>query len=390
MPHPFQFYRTPGIRFGDGAFDDVPGLAARFGSRALVITGGSSFRDSGNLTRLIDGLSRLNVTAEIANAPGEPSPKLVDSTVAAFRHGGIEVVIAAGGGSSIDAGKAIAAMLPLRDSVMEYIEGIGGKKHPGTKTPFIAVPTTSGTGSEATKNAVLSRVGPGGFKKSLRHDTFTPDVAVVDPSLALSCPVEVTAACGMDALTQLIESYVSSKATPFTDSLGLFATDQVLKAIRSACSTGAGDIAVRSAMAYGSLVSGITLANAGLGIVHGLASPLGARFQIPHGSACGTLLAAAVRITIKKLRERGNLQALKKYGQLGSLVDTNLAPEAPRACDALVTELYRLTEDLRMPRLSSFGMSENDVETIAAQASNKNNPEPLEDADIRNILAERL
>ena len=180
-------------------------------------------------------------------------------------------------------------MLPLSDGIINYLEGVE-LNPPGSTVSFIAVPTTAGTGSEATKNAVISSIGESGFKKSLRHDNFIPDIAVIDPQLMLSCPETLTAACGLDAIAQLLESYVSSKSNPITDALAFDALTKAIPAFEVAVKDGHKNLEARASMAYGALISGITLANAGLGIVHGFASPIGGFFDIPHGVVCGTLL----------------------------------------------------------------------------------------------------
>ena len=175
--------------------------------------------------------------------------------------------MAVGGGSSIDMGKAVSALLPHNNSILDHLEGVGrGIPHSGVKVPYIAIPTTSGTGGEVTKNAVISQVGPEGYKKSLRHDNLIPDAVIVDSTLLTSCPPQVTATCGLDALTQLLEPYLSPTASPLTDAIAFSGLQHIIPNLLPACGEGAGDVAVREAMAYGSLCSGIALANAGLGI----------------------------------------------------------------------------------------------------------------------------
>ena len=209
---------------------------------------------------------------------GEPSPELIDTTVEKYRNEAVDAIVAIGGGSVLDAGKAISAMLHRTESIKEFLEGVGTIEHPGTKLPFIALPTTSGTGSEATKNAVISHVGKSGYKKSLRHDNFVPDIAIVDPRFTLSCPQNITAASGMDCFTQLIESYLSDKANEYTDALAWEGLKEIKSSLVQSYMHG-NDIQARTGMAFASLTSGICLANAGLGVVHGFASSIGGLYK---------------------------------------------------------------------------------------------------------------
>lgn len=326
--------------------------------------------------------------------PGEPSPEMVDKAVATLRSEVIDVVIGIGGGSALDAAKAIAGLLMPGNSVMDHLEGVGPElPYTGPATPFIAVPTTAGTGSEATKNAVLSIQGPNGFKKSFRDDRLVAAYALIDPDLLISCPPAVIAANGMDALTQLLESYVSSRAAPLTDSLawgGLKAARDGLLALY----VDTGNSVAREQMAYAALISGITLAQVGLGSVHGLAAPLGAFFPIPHGVACGTLVAAATRINIAALRARApEHPALEKYAQVGRLLNRQGQLDQNTAHTALVDTLERWTQELNLPKLAHFGVTPADIPRIVANSrgsSMKTNPVLLDDHEISAILAARL
>ena len=276
-------------------------LPARIDSKnVLLVIGGKSLKDSGEYSKFCESLEAVSISYNVAQISSEPSPKMIDKIAEQARKSGAELVIAIGGGSVLDAGKAIAAMIPLDDGIQNYLEGVGTKSHPGKTLPFVAAPTTAGTGSEATKNAVISSIGDSGFKKSLRHNNFIPDIAVIDPKLMVSCPEKLTAACGLDAITQLLESYVSTKANPITDSLALHALSRTIPAFPKVMRNG-GDIQARADMAYGALISGITLANAGLGVVHGYASTIGGYFDIPHGVVCGSLLPTATEVNIREL-----------------------------------------------------------------------------------------
>lgn len=389
----FSFTRIPKIEFGAGKISLLPDIVSVYGEKALIITGGSSLKRSGRLDGLLNDLSNKGVTSHTESIAVEPSPDFVDETSSQYRKENISAVIAIGGGSVIDAGKAVSAMLRVDKSAVDFLEGIGTDVHPGVKVPFIAVPTTAGTGSEATKNAVLSKVGEGGYKKSIRHDHFIPDVALIDPELMLTCPKAITASCGMDAFVQLLESYVSVKPTPMTDVLAMNGMEAVSRSLISACTEGEGDIGVRSDMAYGAFMSGITLANAGLGVIHGFASSIGGLFNVPHGIVCGTLLAAATKINIEilKLKEPDGIQ-LMKHARVGALLSgkTYDVSRISEHCDRLIDVLYDWSEKLQMPLLRQYGVQGADIDRIVTATEPKNNAVTLTREDIKKILKERI
>lgn len=388
----FEFARCPEIHFGERSFERLGEIASGYGSMAVVVTGAGSLERSGRLDALLAMLDERAVRHTRVTVRGEPSPDVVDSAVAANRGKSVSVVVGVGGGSALDAGKAISAMLPVEGSVLEYLEEVGTPSaHSGAKVPFVAVPTTAGTGSEATKNAVLSRTGPQGFKVSLRHDNFVPDVAVVDPSLALSCPPSTTAACGMDAFPQLLESLVATGASPLTDALALSGLEYIRDNLLPACSTGAGGVEVRAGMAYAALLSGMALANAGLGVVHGLAAEIGGMFDVPHGVVCGTLVGAATRANISRLRESGDGGgALPKYAIAGATLTGRGGADKERLCDLLVEAIEVWVAELGIPRLGEYGVRESDLDRLAGSVSQKNNPVKLSNDEVRGILADRL
>jgi alcohol dehydrogenase len=326
---------------------------------------------------------------------GEPSPSMVDVAVGRFRRDSPEVVVGIGGGSVLDAAKAIAGLLPHGNSVMDHLEGVGkGIPYRGPSVPFVAAPTTAGTGSEATKNAVLSVRGNDGFKKSFRHDCLMPEYAVVDPAVLESCPPKLIAADGMDAVTQLIESYVSSRANPLTDALAWTGLESARDGLWSWYEGRDDASGGRSKMAFAALVSGITLAQTGLGAVHGIASPLGALHPLPHGVVCGTLLASATRANIRALEEREpERPALTKYARLGTLLSGSEAQDHRSARAGLVDLLAAWTDRLGLPRLSEYGIEPRDLPQVVAESrgsSMKTNPIVLTDEEIRGILQERL
>ena len=391
----FTISRLPRIVFGAGTIARVPDLAPEFGRNALIITGASSFRRTEHWAALQAAMTERGIVWRDVAVSGEPSPQLVDDAVAAFKTEAIDVVIGIGGGSALDAAKAIAGLLRPGNSVMDHLEGVGPElPYRGPAVPFIAVPTTAGSGSEATKNAVLSVRGKDGFKKSFRDEALVAQYAVVDPDLLATCPPESIAANGMDALTQLLEAYVSTRANPFVDALawsGLEAVhDGLVHWYRGNGDTGA----ARSRMAYAALLSGIALAQVGLGSVHGLASPLGAFFPIPHGVVCGTLVAAATRVNIDALSARApDSPALAKYARVGRLLASMPGADEDDAHTALVKVLDDLTQELKLPPLGDYGISSGDVPRIVAGSrgsSMKTNPIVLDDDEIATIVRERL
>jgi alcohol dehydrogenase class IV len=396
---PFSIARLPRIIFGCGTLAELPKEAAAFGRRALIVTGARSLRNGPRWSALQDAFAGASIACLDMPVSGEPSPELVDDAVAAFRGERIEVVVGIGGGSALDAAKAIAGLLPHGHSVMDHLEGVGPERpYTGPATPLILVPTTAGTGSEATKNAVLSRHGADGFKKSFRDEQLVARVAIVDPDLLASCPADVVAANGMDAFTQLLESFVSIKANPLTDALAWSGMEAFRRGFFDALAGGEGEAARagRSCMAYAALLSGVSLAQTGLGSVHGLASSLGAYFPIPHGVCCGTLVADATRVNVRALRDREvTSSALRKYTRVGELLAGDDAARGANvdAADRLVDLLGEWTERLALSRLSAYGMTEGDVPRVVAGSrgsSMKTNPIVLTDAEIEEVVRPRL
>jgi alcohol dehydrogenase len=393
---PFAIARLPRIVFGAGSIATLPGEIRAVGSRALVVTGARSFAATPSWQALARALGEQDVAFQHVTVEGEPSPDLVDDAVAAYGRSDIDVVVGIGGGSALDAAKAIAGMLRQSHSVVEHLEGLGVERpYTGPAVPFIAVPTTAGTGSEATKNAVLSRRGPGGFKKSFRDEALVARVAIVDPELLAGCPAAIIAANGMDAFTQLLESFVSIKANPLTDALAWSGMSAFCDGFFAAWRNDGPEAAAgRGGLAYASLLSGICLAQTGLGSVHGLASPLGAFFPIPHGLCCGTLVAAATAVNIEALQARDPASvALDKYARVGGLLSGHPHAAKEERLAALIETLAAWTEELALPRLSAFAMTADDVPAVVGESrgsSMKTNPIVLTDGEIESILRARL
>ena len=398
--------RLPEIVSGPGKVAELPEVILRFGRRVLLVVRQPGFTETQDWARIEASLSTARVEFEVEGVAGEPSPALVDAIVARVRERGpVEVVVGIGGGSVLDTAKAVAGLLIPGNSVMDHLEGIGpGLPYQGPAVPFVAVPTTAGTGSEATKNAVLSVRGAGGFKRSFRDEALIARVAIVDPELLASCPPALIAANGMDALTQLLESYVSTRANPTSRAMahaGLVAAREglLLWYEEAVAGRGSGDAAAdgRARMATAALCSGICLAQTGLGAVHGVASPLGALFPIPHGVACGATLVAATRVNVvaREEREPAN-EALEGYAFLGRLLtghDSTTMNDDATARAALVALLEEWRARLSVPRLSVYGIGEVEIPAIVADSrgsSMKTNPVVLTDDEIAAILRESL
>jgi alcohol dehydrogenase class IV len=389
MISPFNFARIPQIIFGAGKVDLLPDLLNKYGKNVLIITGGTSFSSGKAWPVLTEKLNSRSVNYQVFQVKHEPSPELINQCTDLYRDQKIDVVVGIGGGSVLDAGKAVSAMLPLKEDVSLYLEGVGTRAHNGSKIPFIAVPTTSGTGSEATKNAVLSRTGVDGFKKSLRHDNFVPDIALIDPLLTLTCPPGVTAYSGMDAFTQLLESYLSPSSGIICDSVVPEGLRCIRRSLLPSFENGHSDMAARTEMSYAALISGITLANAGLGTIHGFASSAGGYFDIPHGVICSRLMYPVNKLTVNKLQKSdpGNI-ALKKYAQTGRIFAENEHHSDGYYISYLLDYISDLTDKLQIPRLSDYGISEKDFDRIVNATENKNNPVALDWDELKEALAE--
>lgn len=387
---PFTLARLPRIVFGPGTLQQLPGIAAQYGQHLLLVTGAASFTNSPAGKNLFEALRRNGFTWEICRVTQEPSPAWVDATVATYRHQAFAAVIGIGGGSPLDAAKAVAGLLKPGNSVLDHLEGVGPElPYHGPATPFIAVPTTAGTGSEATRNAVLSVNGPQGFKKSFRAEALVAEYALVDPDLLATCPSAQIAANGMDAFTQLLESYVSTRATPLTDTLALAG----MAAVRDSLTTfyhQPEDTTARTGMAYAALLSGICLAQTGLGSVHGIVAPLGAFHGITHGTGCGMLVTEATRMNIDLLEtQHPDSPVLAKYTEVGKRLQQKRHVDAASARQVLLHTLQSWARQMQLPRLADFGITLADIPKLVANSrgsSMKTNPVVLTDAQIATVI----
>ena len=377
----FEFATAARIVFGGGTLQEVGALAAEHGNRALVVTGGSADRAA----RLLEYLSAKRVGSVPFPVTEEPTVDLAQHGVAAAGEAGCDLVISLGGGSVIDAGKAIAALVTNGGDPLDYLEVIGaGKPITVPPLPFIAIPTTAGTGAEVTRNAVLASPDHR-VKVSLRSPMMLPRVALVDPELTYSLPPDVTASTGMDALTQVLEPFVSGKANPITDAFCREGLRRAARSLRAAYETGTPE--AREDMALASLFGGLALANSALGAVHGFAGPLGGMYPIPHGVACARLLPVVMDANVRALSERGaDHPARTRYDDVAQL----LTGRADATARDGVEWVRDLCEALQIPRLGDYGVRREDfpdiVEKSARASSMKGNPVVLNEDELVAIL----
>lgn len=357
----FEFATAARIVFGPGTLADIGPIAREFGRHALVVTG----RDPQRSQRLRELLAAEKISVTAFAVTGEPTTDDVIRGTAHARATGCDCVIGFGGGSALDAAKAIAALLANGGELLDYLEVIG-RAQPLARpsVPFIAIPTTSGTGSEVTRNAVLASPAHR-VKVSLRSPHLLPRVALVDPELTHDLPPALTAATGLDALTQLIEPYVSPRANPMTDALAVDGITRAARSLRRAVEHGR-DAAAREDMALASVLGGLALANAGLGAVHGFANPIGGMFDAPHGAICGALLPHVTAANLAALRARSpGSEALRRYDEVARI----LTGRASATSDEGVQWLRALVAALKIPSLATYGVTTADIPTITAGAA---------------------
>jgi alcohol dehydrogenase class IV len=382
----FEFATTTRIFFGAGRLREAGALAREFGSRALVVTG----RDTKRAEPLQKILQAAGVNAAFFSVVGEPELSTVERGTAVAKKEGCELVIGFGGGSVLDAAKAIAAMLTNGGELLDYVEIIGrGRALTKPSAPFIAIPTTAGTGSEVTRNAVLASPEHK-LKVSLRSPLMLAKVALVDPELTYDLPRALTASTGLDALTQLIEPFVCLRANPMTDGLCVKGLQRAARSLRIAFDDGQNKSA-REDMAMAGLFGGLALANAGLGAVHGFAGPIGGSFAAPHGAICAALLPHVMVTNLRALRQRApDGAALPRFDQVARW----LTGDASATADDGVQWIQQLVSDLQIPKLSAYAIREEHVADLVAKAMNassmKANPVVLTPEELAGTLRRAL
>jgi len=390
MVKPFRHLGNSDLIFGNGKYSIIPDLLQE-NSKVLVITG-KHFLSAKEWKNLKNDFKNKKITFIQKTVHGEPSPRIIDSITQTAKAENISAVLSIGGGSVLDSGKAVAAMFCSEGSVFDYLEGVGSREPEGKTLYHIAVPTTAGTGSEATKNAVISEPERNGYKKSLRHDAYIPKTAIIDPALAAGTPHGISLSSGLDAFTQLLESFLSTASTPMTEAL---AKEGIIHFARGSglfsekCYGESYELKYREELALAAYLSGLTLANAGLGNVHGIAGPLGAVSSIPHGIACGLLIAPVFRKISERLKEEEDTEFLDKLAFASSAVikeDFNKAK---------YSDIQKMLEKVEkwsayFPKLSHFGITAEMLPEIAKQSGNKNSPVIFSSSERLKILHEIL
>jgi alcohol dehydrogenase class IV len=378
----FEFSTTNRIIFGKGTICEVAPIASQQAHSAFVITG----RNPQRSLPLFEQLDKEGVKHTTFSVHEEPTVEVVEEGIEYARRAACGLVISIGGGSVIDAGKVVAAMLTNSGRLNDYLEVVGqGKPLMLQAAKHIAIPTTAGTGAEVTRNSVLT-VPEHRVKVSVRNSVLLPWLAVVDPELTYSIPPDITAGTGLDAITQLIEAFVSNKANPMTDSFCREGLKRAAMSLKTACADG-NDCAARENMSLASLLGGLSLANAGLGTVHGFSGVLGGMFAAPHGIICGRLLPFIMKANIKALKSRTDgLNYVTRYDEVARILTCN--PNA-RAEDG-VDWVHELCRTLDVPSLSKFGLTQDDFSTVVQNvqhsSSIKGNPVILTNKELMEIL----
>jgi alcohol dehydrogenase class IV len=383
----FEFATATRIIFGPGRLKEVGLLAKDLGRQALVVTG----KNPGRAQRLIELMRDNGIGTHLFVVPGEPEIETISQGTLLAKQAKCDLVVSLGGGSAIDAGKAIAALLTNTGELSDYLEIIGrGKSLKQAAAPFIAIPTTAGTGSEVTRNAVIASPEHK-IKVSLRSPLMLPRIALIDPELTYDLPRSITASTGLDALTQVIEPYVSSRANPLTDAICAEGIRRAARSLPVAFQDGAKACEARNDMAAASLFGGLALANAGLGAVHGFAAPIGGAFQAPHGAICAALLPHVMEVNFRALKAREPANpAIGRFEQVARWLTNQTHAKA----EAGVEWVRRLVTDFKIPPLRVFGITHAHLADLAAKAaassSMKANPIALTSSELQEILQRAL
>lgn len=382
----FEFASAGRIIFGPGVIKKVGGLASLWGRRGMIVSG----RSVNKSQPILEFLAEAQVAVTLFSITEEPTLARVLEGIQIVRQEKCDFVIGFGGGSALDAGKAIAALATNPGDMLDYLEVVGkGRELIHPPLPYLAIPTTAGTGSEVTRNAVLS-LPEDSLKVSLRSPMMLPKIALVDPELTYTLPPDITASTGLDALTQLVEPYVSNRANPLTDGFCLSGIQKVAQSLFRAYRVG-NDIQARSDMSLAALLGGLALANAKLGAVHGFAAPIGGMFAAPHGIVCACLLPYVVDANLRALRDRSpESPIIARYREIAAILTGNILAEAEETSRSI----HIMCGDLHIPKLSAYGVREQDFPCIIKSAyqssSMQGNPIKLEPEEMQWILEQAL
>lgn len=381
----FEFATSTRIIFENGSFKKVPGLVNNFGNKVLIVSG----KNKNRARQLSESLSEKNIQSEIFSIHSEPTISDIETGAELARKTLCNVVAGIGGGSVVDSAKAIAALVPNQGELTDYLEIIGkGRKLENAPLPFIAIPTTAGTGAEVTKNSVIKSIEQS-VKVSLRSDLMYPRLAVIDPELTLTMSPEITATTGIDTLTHLLESFVSIQSNPFIDMLCREGMKRISASLEKAFIDGS-NLESRENMALASMLGGMALANVKLGAVHGFAGPLGGMFNIPHGAVCACLLPAVMEINIETLKKQNKNSQLSKYTETARILTGN---QSATAEDGMIW-IKKTVKKLQIPSLSDFQLSPKIFPELIEKAKNsssmKGNPVVLDNQQLNEILIKSL
>ena len=377
------------IEFGQGTIEKLPEKILKFGDDVLIFTGENSLYCDGKSEKILAELNKNSISYRVHKVKDEPTVSLIDEICALYRKKLPSVIVGIGGGSVLDTAKAVRSIILQKDSVLNYLP-LGRNKLLGNKSiPMIAVPTTAGTGSEATNNAVIAQYGPDHFKNSLRADILIPNVAIIDPELTISCPFPVTAFSGMDAFCQLLEAYTSTASNEFTDNLMIQGLEKIAQNLKYVCYEGSSDIMARSNLSYAALLSGIGIMNSSTTVIHGFASSIGGLYPISHGAICASILFAATLTNMRKVQKYDlNSPSTAKFAQIGSILSSieYSYDKHDVLLRAVTDKLNKLTKDLKIPTLSQLGVKKEDFYQIVSTTKLNGNPADLAEVDLMEIL----
>ncbi|WP_375753690.1 iron-containing alcohol dehydrogenase [Vibrio sp. HN007] len=358
-------------------FDELPE-----DTKNITLVTGKHFAESTYFKLVEEQCQSLSIKLNCFVVGAEPRVEVIDSIVESLIEPQ-DLVLGIGGGSALDSAKAVAVMLTSEGKTERYLEGVGDLAALPRQIPFYAIPTTSGTGSEATKNAVFIKPGEVSYKKSIRHDSYIPDVVVLEPNLTLSCPPKVTAACGFDAIAQLLESYISTKATEYTEKACLEGLEKAFEVFPGVCDQLADKPLAREKMAIASYLSGVGLANAGLVNVHGIAGPIGGEIDVPHGVAVASIFPETLRLMVDRLPTQSI--TMEKLNRVGQFIDEPSLNELD-GCERLISFIEQARDKYLPEGLSDYGITQKNIEQIARESADKNSPVHLTIEDIVTLL----